>query len=72
MMPIDWPSSRIGLIGRTQPFSQAVSVMYFSTAPMVTLPWPDCSITQPPSHRRSCGQMRPQTSGMFEVAAESS
>ncbi len=42
--------------------------MYFSTAPMVTVPWPDCSITQLPSHSRSCGQMRPQISGMLLVA----
>ena len=42
--------------------------MYFSTAPMVTVPWPDCSMTQLPSHSRSCGQMRPQISGMLLVA----
>ena len=35
---------------------------------MVTVPWPDCSMTQLPSHSRSCGQMRPQISGMVEVA----
>ena len=32
--------SRRGWIGFTQPCSQAVSVMYFSTEPMVTVPWP--------------------------------
>jgi hypothetical protein len=42
--------------------------MYFSTEPMVTVPWPDCSITQLPSHSRSCGQMRPQISGKVLVA----
>ncbi len=41
--------------------------MNFSTEPMVTAPWPENSITQLPSHRRSCGQMRPQISGMVEV-----
>ena len=29
---------------------------------------PDCSITQLPSHRRSCGQIRPQISGKVFVA----
>ena len=38
------------------------------TDPMVTVPWPDCSMTQLPSHRRSCGQMRPQISGNVLVA----
>ena len=46
----------------------AVSVRYFSTEPIVTVPCPDCSITQLPSHRRSCGQMRPQISGNVFVA----
>ncbi len=68
MMPIDSLRSRAGVTGLTQPFSQAVSVMYFSTAPMVTVPWPDCSMTQLPSHSRSCGQMRPQISGKVLVA----
>ena len=36
--------------------------MWRSTAPMVTLSNP-FSMTQLPSHRRSCGQMRPQISG---------
>ena len=58
--------------GCTQPSSQALSVRYFSTEPMVTVPWPDCSMTQLPSHSRSCGQMRPQISGMALVACESS
>ncbi len=44
--------------------------MYFSTLPIVTAPWPENSITQLPSHRRSCGQMRPQISGIVEVAFE--
>ena len=41
--------------------------MYFSTAPMVTLSKP-FSMTQLPSHSRSCGQMRPQISGKVLVA----
>jgi len=36
MMPTDWRRSRGGATGLTQPRSQALSVMYFSTAPMVT------------------------------------
>ena len=45
-----------------QPNANAVSVMYFSAEPMVYSPK---SITQRtcPSHRRSCGQTQPQTSG---------
>ena len=42
--------------------------MYFSTAPIVTVPWPACSMTQLPSHSRSCGQIRPQISGKVLVA----
>jgi hypothetical protein len=68
MMPTDWASSRRGLAALTQPLSQAVSVMYFSTAPMVTVPWPACSITQLPSQSRSWGQIRPQISGKLLVA----
>ena len=45
-----------------------VSVMYFSTEPIVTVPWPDCSITQLPSHSRSWGQIRPQISGKAFVS----
>ena len=70
MMPTLSGRSASGRIGSTQPSSQAVSLMYFSMAPMVTVPWPDCSMTQLPSHKRSCGQMRPQISGMVEVALE--
>ena len=33
--------------------------MYFSTLPMVTAPWPANSITQLPSHKRSCGANPP-------------
>jgi beta-glucosidase len=55
-----------------KPSFQAVSVMNFSTEPMVTAPWPENSMTQLPSHRRSCGQMRPQISGMVEVMLLSS
>ena len=72
MMPTDAASSRRGRTGLTQPRSKAVSVMYFSTAPIVTEPCPDCSMTQLPSHSRSCGQIRPQISGMLLVAEESS
>ena len=46
--------------------------MYFSTEPIVTVPWPDCSITQLPSQSRSCGQMRPQISGRLLVADDTS
>ena len=70
MIPTDWARSRNGFRGFTQPCSQAVSVMNFSTAPMETVSHPACSMTQEPSHRRSWGQMRPQISGMVEVAAE--
>jgi len=35
---------------------------------MVTVPWPDCSMTQLPSQSLSCGQMRPQISGKVLVA----
>ena len=63
--------SRRGWIGFTQPCCQAVSAMNFSTEPMVTDSKP-FSITQLPSHRRSCGQMRPQISGKLLVADDSS
>ena len=46
--------------------------MCFSTEPIVTAPCPENSITQFPSHSRSCGQMRPQISGMVEVLLLSS
>jgi len=46
--------------------------MNFSIEPMVTVPWPACSMTQLPSQSRSCGQMRPQISGKLLVAAEAS
>ena len=55
-------------VGRTpdmsgcQPCLSASSVMYFSIEPMVTAPRPSLSV-QAPSHSRSCGQMRPHTSG---------
>ena len=58
--------SVFGLTGFTQPCSKAVSTIYFSTAPMVTDSKP-FSITQLPSQRRSCGQIRPQISGMLLV-----
>ena len=68
----DWPVAAPGCSGSTQPSAQAVSVIYFSTLPIVTAPWPENSMTQLPSHRRSCGQMRPQISGIVEVALLSS
>ena len=55
-------------MGSTHPSSHAVSVTYFSIEPIVTVPCPDCSMTQLPSHRRSCGQMRPQISGKVLVS----
>jgi hypothetical protein len=45
--------------------------MWRSTAPIVTLSKP-FSMTQLPSHSRSCGQMRPQISGKLLVADETS
>jgi hypothetical protein len=70
-MPTDWSRSRGGLGGLTQPIVQAVSVMYFSTEPIVTDSKP-FSMTQVPSHSRSCGQMRPQISGKVLVACATS
>ena len=70
-MPTLSDRSRRGWIGFTQPRCQAVSVMYFSTEPIVTDSKP-FSMTQLPSQRRSCGQMRPQISGKLLVAEESS
>jgi hypothetical protein len=54
-----------------QPALSASSVMYFSIAPMLTAPRPSFSV-QAPSHRRSCGQMRPHTSGSELVLWDSS
>ena len=54
-----------------QPALSASSVMYFSIEPMVTAPSPSLSV-QAPSHRRSCGQMRPHTSGSELVLCDSS
>ncbi|MEA3219974.1 MAG: hypothetical protein OZX49_01071 [Immundisolibacter sp.] len=45
--------------------------MYFSIEPMVTAPRPSFMV-QAPSHRRSCGQMRPQISGSELVWLDSS
>ena len=36
-MPTEKGSSFFGFAGLTQPFAKAVSVMYFSTEPIVTL-----------------------------------
>jgi hypothetical protein len=68
MMPTDSGRSSAGRIGFTQPSFQALSVMKRSTEPMVTVPWPACSMTQLPSQRRSCGQMRPVNSGKLLAA----
>ena len=54
-----------------QPCRTASSVMYFSIEPIVTAPRPSLSV-QTPSQSRSCGQMRPQTSGSELVRWESS
>ena len=54
-----------------QPISKAFSVMYFSTLPMVTAPNSALSV-QSPSHRRSCGQTRPHTSGRLLVVCANS
>ncbi len=70
-MPMLSLRSRRGWIGLIQPWFQAVSVMNFSAEPMVTDSKP-FSMTQLPSHRRSCGQMRPQISGKLLVAEDSS
>jgi hypothetical protein len=72
MIPTDWlDRSATMRTGLTQPISHAVSVMNFSTLPIVTAPNPG-SITQLPSHNLSCGQMRPQISGIDEVADDAS
>jgi hypothetical protein len=54
-----------------QPCLRASSVMYFSIEPMLTAPSPSFRV-QAPSHNRSCGQMRPQTSGSELVRCDSS
>jgi hypothetical protein len=54
-----------------QPRFSASSVMYFSIDPMLTAPIPSFRV-QAPSQRRSCGQMRPQTSGSELVWCDSS
>ena len=53
IIPTLWFFSYFTSIGLIQPCSHALSVIYFSIDPMVTVPWPDCSITQLPSHNRS-------------------
>ena len=53
-------------ISGRQPKANAVSLMYFSALPIVTAPKPSFKV-QAPSHRRSCGQTRPQTSGKVLV-----
>ena len=57
----------LGLTVFTHPLSHAVSVIYFSIDPIVTVPCPDCSMTQFPSHNLSCGHILPQISGMLLV-----
>ena len=58
-------------ISGRQPMAKAVSVMYFSTEPIVTAPKPSFRV-QSPSHRRSCGHTRPHTSGSELVLWDSS
>ena len=53
-------------ISGRQPKAKAVSLMYFSALPMVTAPKPSFKV-HAPSHKRSCGQTRPQTSGKVLV-----
>ena len=65
-----WLLSFFNCIGFTHPLSHAFSVINFSIEPMVTVPCPDCSITQFPSHSRSCGHILPQTSGMLFVLCD--
>ena len=54
-----------------QPCLKASSLMYFSTLPMVTAPKPSFRV-QAPSHRRSWGHTRPQTSGRELVLCDNS
>ena len=65
------PVARTCDMSGRQPRLSASSVMYFSIAPIVTAPRPSLSV-QAPSHRRSCGQMRPHTSGSELVLCDSS
>ena len=58
-------------ISGRQPILKAVSVMYFSIDPMVTAPNSSFRVHDP-SHRRSCGQTRPQTSGKLLVLCDNS
>ena len=53
-------------ISGRQPKAKAVSLIYFSAFPIVTAPKPSFRV-HAPSHRRSCGQTRPQTSGKVLV-----
>ena len=54
-------------ISGRQPIANAVSTMYFSVLPMVTAPKPSFKV-HAPSHKRSCGQTRPHTSGKVLVS----
>ena len=58
-------------ISGRQPKAKAVSLIYFSTLPIVTAPKPSLRV-QAPSQSRSCGQTRPQTSGKVLVRWHSS
>ena len=53
-------------ISGRQPKANAVSLIYFSALPIVTAPKPSFKV-HAPSHKRSCGQTRPQTSGKVLV-----
>ena len=59
------------LMSGRQPKAKAVSLMYFSTLPMVTAPKPSFRV-QAPSQSLSCGQTRPHTSGKVLVRWHSS
>ena len=67
IIPTDCFFSDLTFMGLTHLFSHAFSVIYFSIDPIVTVPCPDCSITQLPSQSRSCGHILPQTSGILFV-----
>ena len=59
-----------GLIGFTQPFFPRGVRDVFLDRSDGDSPMAGLSITQLPSHRRSCGQMRPQISGKVLVACD--
>ena len=68
MMPTLSARSSRGLGGVIQPSSQAVSVMYFSIDPMVTVPWARLFDHAIAFAQPVLRQMRPQISGKVLVA----